>query len=311
MKHNDRNVCLSTTGGLAAIVLWSLTVALARRLSEQLGPLMAGAFVYLIGGAFCLVPLVRRRGAVWGLVKTSPWYLFGCGALFVLYTAVLFLAVGSAADRSQAIEIGLVNYLWPTATVLLSLALLNQRAGWLLLPGTVLALAGEFLVITHGDAVSWGSFWGHLHANPGPYALAFVGAVSWGLYSTLARRWSRPEAGGAVELFIPAAGFVLLILGLLSGESPAWSVRTGGEAVVLAGATVLAYTLWDGAMRKGNLLLVAACSYFTPLLSTLVSCAYLGVAPGWRLWLGCLVLMCGSFMTWRSVSDRRPKNGHE
>jgi drug/metabolite transporter (DMT)-like permease len=306
VTHDNAKVNLSTAGGLAALVLWSLTVAFARRLSEQLGPLMAGACVYLIGGALCLAPLVRRRGAVWGLVKGSPWYVFGCGFLFVLYTAVLFLAVGSAADRSQAIEIGLVNYLWPTATVLLSLVLLNQRAGWLLLPGTVLALVGEFLVITHGDSVSWGSFWGHLQANPGPYVLAFVGAVSWGLYSTLARRWSRPGAGGAVELFIPAAGVTLLILSLLSGESPVWSIRTGGEAVVLAGATVLAYTLWDGAMRKGNLLFVAACSYFTPLLSTLVSCAYLRVEPGWRLWAGCLLLVLGSLMTWRSVSDRSP-----
>jgi drug/metabolite transporter (DMT)-like permease len=309
-KQDNVKLNLSTAWGLAALVLWSLTVAFARRLSEQLGPLMAGACVYLIGGAFCLVPLVRRRGVVWGLVRSSPRYVFGCGALFVLYAAVLFLAVGLAADRSQAIGIGLVNYLWPTATVLLSLVLLNQRAGWLLLPGTVLALAGEFLVITHGDSVSWGSFRGHLQANPAPYALALVGAVSWGLYSTLARRWSRPGAGGAVELFIPAAGLVLLTLSLLSGESPVWSIRAGGEVIALAGVTVLAYILWDGAMRKGNLLFVAACSYFTPLLSTVVSCAYLGVRPGWRLWAGCLLLVLGSLLTWRSVSERSQKGGY-
>lgn len=310
MNRGNRMGNLSTAGGLGALVLWSLTVALARRLSEQLGPLTAGACVYLIGGVFCLVPLVRRRGDVWGLVKSSPRYVFGCGFLFVLYTAVLFLAVGWAADRSQAIEIGLVNYLWPTATVLFSLVLLNQRAGWLLLPGTVLALAGEFLAITHGDSVSWGTFLGHLQANPAPYALALVGAVSWGLYSTLARRWSRPDSGGAVELFIPVAGVALLTLSLLSGESPVWSVRAGGGAVTLAGVTVLAYILWDGAMRKGNLLLVAACSYFTPSLSTLVSSMYLGVRPGWRLWAGCFVLVLGSLMTWRSVCERPQKGGY-
>jgi drug/metabolite transporter (DMT)-like permease len=306
VKHNNGKVDLSTGGGLAAIVLWSLTVAFARRLSEQLGPLTAGACVYLIGGVFCLVPLIRRRTELRTLLTGSPRYVFGCGFLFVLYTAVLFLAVGSAADRSQVLEVGLVNYIWPTATILLSLWLLNQRAGWLLVPGTILALLGEFLVITQGDSASWHSLWGHLQANPVPYILAFVGAVSWGLYSTLARRWSRPGAGGAVELFIPAAGLVLLVLGLLSGESSVWSVRAGGEAVVLAGATVLAYTLWDGAMRKGNLLFVAACSYFTPLLSTCVSCIYLRVEPGWRLWAGCLLLVLGSLMTWRSVSDRSP-----
>jgi drug/metabolite transporter (DMT)-like permease len=307
--RSDDKASLNTAGGVAAIVLWSLTVAVARRLSEQLGPLTAGACVYLIGGVFCLGPLVRRRTELRGLLVNSPRYVFGCGALFVLYTAVLFLAVGSAADRRQALEIGLVNYLWPTATILFSLLLLNQRANLLLLPGTILALAGEFLVITHGDSMSWGSFGGHLRADPGPYSLAFVGAVSWGLYSTLARRWSRPGAGGAVALFIPMTGLTLLVLSLFSRETRVWSARVGGEAVVLAGATVLAYSLWDGAMRRGNLPLVAACSYFTPLLSTFVSCVYLRVEPGWRLWVGCLMLVAGSLATWRSISDRSATSG--
>jgi drug/metabolite transporter (DMT)-like permease len=68
--------------------------------------------------------------------------------------------------------------------------------------------------------------------------------------------------------------------------------------------TALAYVLWDVAMRKGNLLLVVACSYFTPLLSTLVSCVYLKVSPSPKLWIGCLLLVSGSLITWRSVSDR-------
>jgi drug/metabolite transporter (DMT)-like permease len=133
--------------------------------------------------------------------------------------------------------------------------------------------------------------------------MAFLGAVAWALYSILTRRWSQ-GADGAVSLFIPAAGLGLSVLSLLSGESPVWSVRPVGEAVVLAIMTVLAYALWDTAMRRGNLLLVVVCSYLTPLLSTCVSCVYLGVEPGWRLWLGCLVLVAGSFMTWLSVSDR-------
>ncbi len=33
-------------------------------------------------------------------------------------------------------------------------------------------------------------------------------------------------------------------------------------------------------------------------------CVYLGVSPGPKLWIGCLLLVAGSLMTWRSVSDR-------
>jgi drug/metabolite transporter (DMT)-like permease len=60
-------------------------------------------------------------------------------------------------------------------------------------------------------------------------------------------------------------------------------------------------------MREGNLLFVAACSYFTPLLSTFVSCLYLQVTPGWRLWIGCLAIVGGSLLTWLSLSDRPTK----
>jgi drug/metabolite transporter (DMT)-like permease len=106
-----------------------------------------------------------------------------------------------------------------------------------------------------------------------------------------------------VELFIPATGLVLLALRLATTEPTGWSLQTVGEALALAAVTALAYGWWDWAMRKGNLLLVVACSYFTPLLSTFVSCLYLKVSPGPRLWIGCLLLVSGSLMTWRSVSD--------
>jgi drug/metabolite transporter (DMT)-like permease len=298
----------STGGGLAAIVLWSTTVAVARSLSERVGPLTAGACVYLIGGLLCLLRLAWQPTPMQRFLLLSRRYVFGCGFLFVLYTVLLYLAIGLAADRQQTLEIGLVNYLWPAVTILFSLLLLDKRANLLLAPGTMLALAGEFLVITQGAGVSWASFSGHLQANPAAYTFAFVGAVTWALYSTLTRRWSQPGDGGAVELFIPATGLALLAMRLFCRESSTWSAQGTGEAVVMALFTVLAYAFWDRAMRKGRLTLVVACSYFTPLLSTLMSCLYLGVKPGMRLWAGCLLLVIGSFMTWLSLCDRPSKS---
>jgi drug/metabolite transporter (DMT)-like permease len=181
---------------------------------------------------------------------------------------------------------------------------LKKRASRWLVPGTALALTGVFLVMTQGGSVSWNSLTKHLQTNPVAYALALAAAISWALYSNLTRRWSGPETDGAVELFIPATGLVLLALRLLTTEPTHWSLRAVGEASGLAVVTTLAYFLWDVAMRKGNLLLVVACSYFTPMLSTLVSCLYLRVSPSPKLWIGCLLLVSGSLMTWRSVSNR-------
>ncbi len=297
-----------TGGGLAAILLWSATFAVARSLSERVGPLTAGASAYLIGGCLCLLRLLILRQPLSQVLKLPRKYVLGCGFLFVVYTAFIYLAVGLAADREQLLEVALINYLWPAASILASLPLLNKRATLLLLPGTGLALFGVFLVMTQGAQVSWLSFRAHLQSNPVAYVLALGGALSWAFYSNLTRRWAAPEGGGAVEWFLLATGLVLLAMRSLTVEPTSWSVPAAGEALGLALVTTLAYGLWDVAMRRGNVLLVLACSYFTPLLSTLVSCAYLKLSPGRKLWVGCLLLVAGSLLSWVSVSDRpRPE----
>lgn len=293
----------STGSGFAAIFLWSTTIAVARSLSEQVGPLTAATGVYLIGGLLCLIQLWWVRTPLSYFLQLPRRYVLGCGLLFIFYTPTIYLAVGLASDREQVLEVGLINYLWPAATVLLSLPLLKKRANLLLLPGTVLALAGIFLVLTQGANVSWQSFTGHLRSNPAAYSMALGAALSWALYSNLTRRWSEPGSGGAAGLFMAATGLVLLAVRLGWKETTTWNAQAGWEMAVMGAITALAYGLWDVAMRKGNLLLVAACSYLTPLLSSFVSCVYLKVMPGPKLWVGCLLVVLGSFLTWLSVSD--------
>ena len=120
-----------------------------------------------------------------------------------------------------------------------------------------------------------------------------------------AGRGSSGEARGAVELFILVTGLAFLLLLWLTGEGRVWTWRAGFEVTFMGLATALAYILWDLAMRKGDIVFVAACSNFTPFLSTLLSCLYLRVAAGISLWLGCGLIVAGTLLSWRSVSDRK------
>jgi drug/metabolite transporter (DMT)-like permease len=293
----------STLLGLFAILLWSSTIALVRSISEQIGPLAAGATVYMMGGVLSVCGLLVKRGVIEEVRKLPRTYLFGCGSLFVIYTTSLFLALGLAADRHQTVEIGLINYLWPTLTILFSLLILSKRAGLGLIPGTLLALFGIFLVLTQGGSISWSSFAKNLSDNPVAYGLGLIAAISWALYSNLTRRWAGPGGTGGVPLFILAAGITLSLACLLHPGKGSYGVRVMGEAIFLSLATVSAYIFWDIAMRKGDVVLVASCSYLTPLLSTAVSCAYLRIMPGINLWLGSLLIVTGSFLSWRSITS--------
>ncbi|MEW6751182.1 MAG: aromatic amino acid DMT transporter YddG [Candidatus Latescibacterota bacterium] len=289
-----------TLGGLAAVLLWSTSVPVARALAEKLGPLTAGSAVFLLAGVLCLAWSWRARSPRPVAGGQCARRLAVSGACFVFYVYALYRAVGLAADRRQVLDVAMLNYLWPALTLLLAVPLLGLRARPLLLPGTLLALAGEALALSPDSGMAWSALAANLLANPEAYALAALAALSWALYSSLTRRWA-PLGQGAVPFYMLAAGLALLLLRVGAAETGGWTPRALLELAFLATATALSYAAWEGAMRHGDVVLVAASSYFTPLLSALLTCAYLQVVPGPRLWAGCLALVAGSLLSWISV----------
>ncbi len=303
IEKTVNNSRLATVGGIVAILLWSSTVALVRSISEKVGPVSASTVVYSFSGVISLLSLLRSRKRQKKVLRLPIRYLAGCGILFVGYMLLLFLAIGWANSRQQVLEVGLLNYLWPVLTLLLSLVLLEKKGNWRLVPGTLLSLVGIFVVITHEASVSWHSFYWNLMNNPAAYYTALSAALFWALYSNLVHKFAGGKNEGAVVIFLPITAIVTLLICFFLNEPQEWSQQSLIEALFLGVATYLAYELWDNAMRRGNIVLVAAASYITPLFSTIVSCLYLSVIPGERLWVGCGFLILGSILSWKSISS--------
>ncbi|MBI4579911.1 MAG: EamA family transporter [Planctomycetes bacterium] len=316
--------------------MWASLVAVARGVQSQMGVLPSAAVANLLGGIIGLVigvgagPKTRvepacspgrasrrsesrflgwapgRRGRVRRMLCLPPDYLLGCGGLFVLYNLSLYRAIDRAATHAQTIEVGLINYLWPALTLALAVPLLKKRAGAWLWPGLALATAGAFWAVSRGS-ISWTSFRSGLAVNPWPYGLALTAAASWALYSNLARRWAAGTTHGAVPLFLIATG---IALGALHAMTDRYlhlplSVRAFAELAYLTlFPTLLAYVLWDIAMRKGNVILVTSLSFFTPLLSTVISCLYLGVPLGGDLLMAAGLIVAGAVICQASVRPR-------
>ena len=290
--------------GLVAILLWSTTIAFSRSLTEQLGTLTAAFWIYTLAGLLGMLMAILQPGGSWRKMFSLPRsYLWGCGALFVIYIAALYLAVGSASNRTQVIAVGLLNYLWPGLSLAFSVPILKRKASPWLAAGIVLALAGVWLATTAGSSDSDNALAFISAGSLLPYSLALLAAASWGLYSNLSRRWGGEEEGGAVPLFLLASGLLLGILRLASPETSTWSTSALlelGYMALLPG--MLAYVLWDVAVRKGNLILVASLSYLTPLLSTLFTILVLGVQPGPGLWIGALMVVAGALVCKQSIT---------
>ena len=293
----------ATLLGFVAILLWSTTVAFTRSISENLGPFTSGASIYLLAGIFLYLTRFAKHRTFKNLNKPSTLYIYGCGILFVIYTLCFYFAVGNATNSSQTLEIGLVNYLWPGLTILFSIPILGRKASIWLLPGTILAFAGVYLVLTQGTTLSLVSIIENIRNSFLPYFSGLLAATSWALYSNLSRRWGGTDTEGAVPLFSIITGLCFLILAVIFPEDMFWNSRVILEILFFSSATALAYLFWDISMRKGKIIFVAAGSYLVPLLSTIVSSLYLRILPTPILWWGCFLIILGSIVSWRSLVE--------
>ncbi|HZK40114.1 MAG TPA: aromatic amino acid DMT transporter YddG [Atribacterota bacterium] len=299
---------LNTMFGIFAILFWGTTIAFSRSLTEQLGPLTAASWIYLLSGIWGCIYLISTPGGIKKTFQLPILYLIGCGALFVIYTVSLYLAVGLAFSREQAIEVSIINYLWPGLTLVFSLPILHKKAKLTLIPGMVLAFSGFYLATVNSGMFSWEVFKGNFQVNYLPYLLAFIAAISWGLYSNLVRRWAGHTEGGAVPLFLLVTGLILTTIRFIFPEESSWTPRVLAELLYMSiFPTFLAYLFWDRAMRKGKIILVVSFSYFTPLLSIIISSLYLQVAIKNNLWLACGLVIAGAVICKFSIIDKTKK----
>jgi len=298
MSSSDRR---STLGGLLAILLWSSSIAVSRSLTESLGVFSAGAFSYILAGSLGVLYSFLRRDSRARPANLPLPYLVSCGSLFVVYQLCLYLAVGLAPNHYWVVVAGILNYLWPVLTLVFSIPILKTRARWWVIPGFVLALGGTVLAMAPENGSTPPDAQAGAVAVAVPL-LALAAAITWALYSNLARKHAAAQPGNAVPFFFLLSGMLMLVLRFIFHEESRW---TTGNLLSLAYMSLLpcliAYTLWDKAMRKGDIVLVTVLSYLTPLLSTALTCFWLGARPGLNLWLACLMLIAGALLSRSSL----------
>lgn len=269
---------------LLSILVWS-TLALFTSGTAALPPLFSAGAALTIGG---LAGLFRIRD--W---KIPPATLaVGVGGIFG-YHALLFAAFRLA----PAMEVNLINYLWPLLIVVLSPVYLpGFRLRPAHLAGAVLGLAGASLVVGGG----------RLSLNPEGlpgYLMAASAAFLWATYSLLTKKVP-PFGTGAVGLFCLVSG--ALSLGLWACLELAGPGRivfpgmTGREALYLIllglGPMGLAFYTWDAALKRGDPRVIGSLAYLTPLLSTFNLVILGGKELTWVTGAALILIMAGALV---------------
>ena len=246
----------ATLIGLTAILMWSLlsvmTVATGRIPAFQLA-----AMTFAIGGLVGLLTWVGRGDAARSLRQPLVVWVVGVGGLFG-YHALYFLALRFAPPA----EAGLLNYMWPLLIVLFSSFLPGERLAVHHIIGAVLGLVGTVLLFAGSTS---GFAPGQL---PGLIA-AFIAAFVWAAYSVLSRRLNAVPTDAVAGFCLATAVLAALMHGLL--ETTVWPETIGQWLAIVAlgvGPVGAAFFVWDIGMKRGDIRVLGAASYATPLLST-------------------------------------------
>ena len=294
-----KNTNKATLVGLTAVLLWSAIVGLIRSVSVHLGPTGGAAMMYSVASVFLLLSV--------GHVKLREFprrYLIWGSLLFVTYELCLSLSIGYADTARQAIEVGMVNYLWPTFTIVAAILFNRQKTNLLIVPGFVLSIVGICWVLGGAQGVDPAGMLRNVRANPLSYGLAFAGAVIWAAYCTVTARIAQGKNG--VTLFFILVSITLWAKYLLQGGG---HMEFTTDAVVYlllaAGAMGFGYGAWNIGILHGNVTILAGASYFIPVLSAALSTLLLHAPLSLAFWQGAAMVCGGAILCWLATRGSR------
>lgn len=295
-RHNK-----ATLIGLIAIVLWSSIVGLIRGVSESLGAVGGAAMIYSVASVMLLFTVgfpklgrFPRRYLVWGSV------------LFVSYELCLALSIGYANTSRQAIEVGMVNYMWPAFTILAAILFNKQHSSLLIIPGFLLAMLGICWVLGGEQGLDFAGMVTNIQDNPLSYGLAFTGAVIWAAYCTVTTRIAGGQNG--ITLFFMLTALALWIKYVAGGGGAMdFSLHAVIYLLMAASAMGFGYAAWNVGILHGNVTILAGASYFIPVLSAALAAMLLRTPLSLSFWQGALMVCIGSILCWFATRARPMK----
>lgn len=289
--------------GLTAIVLWSAIVALIKEVSNSFGAIGGSALIYTVAFLF----LILSVG--WVPLKRFPKnYLLLGGFLMVSYEICLALSIGYSQNAKQAIEIGMVNYLWPSFTMVATVVFHTKKANFLIVPGIICSMIGIMWVLGGDEGIDISQVISNIKDNPLSYGLAFIGAILWAAYCVVTIKFAKGING--ITLFFMLVAIVLWIKFFLLGNHISelnFNLKSIIYLILAAISMGFGYAAWNIGIMKGNVTILTGASYFIPVFSSVLSSIILATVLGLSFWQGALLVCVGSVLCCLSTKSIKLK----
>ena len=272
---------------LGAIALWASLASLGVSLQHVPPFLLTG--IALVAGSLLAWPHVLKDPRQWRMAGRTL-----CLGVFTLFGFHFLLFIGLRI--APAVEVNLVNYLWPLFIVVLAplylpgvqLRAVHVLAALLGFAGAAMAILGGRENLAQASTGStWGAGWGYL--------LALGSAAIWANYSLQTKRMAlagRSFPSTAIGLFGLVSGLLSLLCHWALEPAVSLSPRDWLLLALMGlGPLGAAFFLWDKALKLGDARQIGILSYLTPLGSTVLLMLVSGRAWTWSLGLAAAMII--------------------
>ena len=284
----------ATLIGLTAILMWSLLSAMTVA-TGKIPAFQLAAMTFAIGALVGCLTWIGRPDAIRALRQQPLAWVVGVGGLFG-YHALYFLALRFAPPA----EAGLLNYLWPLLIVLFSSLLPGERLAPHHIIGALLGLAGTVLLFA-GNSLS-----GFAPGQVPGLAAAFVAAFVWAAYSVMSRKLKAVPTDAVAGFCAATALLAASVHGLV--EETVWPdtmTQWLSVAALGAGPVGAAFYAWDVGVKRGDIRVLGAASYATPLLSTSFLILAGFAQPSANIAIAAVLIAGGGLIAARDMFRRR------
>ena len=283
----------ATLIGFSAIIMWAF-LALLTDASGTMPPFQLCAICFAIGSLPGIVTFAVRPQRLKLLRQPASVWIIGIAGLFG-YHFLYFTALRNA----PAAEAGLIAYLWPLLIVVGSALLPGERLSWHHVVGALAGLFGTVIIIArHGLDFDARYILG--------YGAALLCALTWSSYSLLTRRHDATSTD-VVTGFCLATSILSFVCHLLL-ETTVWPENAAQWLAILGlglAPVGAAFYAWDYGVKAGDIKILGAASYATPLLSTLILVCFGYAEASPLLGLACILITGGAVIAAKDMFRRR------
>lgn len=246
---------------ILTIIFWSATPAVAKLALRELDNYQLLFYTSIIAAiSLLIVNIVQGKLKLLSTYKRKDYLrMFGMGFLGIFLYYILYYESLSLAPAGQ---VNVMNYLWPVFIIIFSIPILKEKTNNITVLAIFISFLGALIAFTNGNF----SVFSNQYALG--YLLAALGAICYGLFSVLGKKFEYDQFSSMLIYYISAAILIIPTSLFVSGFVIPKSLSTIIVIFLLGGImNSIAFVFWFKALKMGDTHKIANLIFIVPFLA--------------------------------------------